>query len=351
MRIVLIGAYGYTGKLICELLQENKISFNIAGRKWASLEDLREEFALIDQIIQIDLVSDDLHDFLDNHDVLINCAGPFTEESDRFVQTLCEQENKTYIDITGELEFVRRSREIRHEIAQRNNSLVLHACAFESLIAGLGIQYLLGNEKPEEVNTFYVFEHSKPSPGTRMTMKLNKFRDNCFVKNGEWSEITENFTSPLLKDESKSALAYPLPEVAFVSWFDGVNESGSYLLLSKQEAMFAGITAKEEGDLKAELEKLKQKKRPGPSKDQRIAQESELVVETCVNGSKRALSLKGADMYGMTARCVVTVLHEILESKERMSGVIAPSQLFLGNEKRILDVLGISIEEIEPITQ
>lgn len=40
--IVLIGAYGYTGKLICNYFQDNQISINIAGRDESKLQEIQK---------------------------------------------------------------------------------------------------------------------------------------------------------------------------------------------------------------------------------------------------------------------------------------------------------------------
>jgi short subunit dehydrogenase-like uncharacterized protein len=351
MKIVVIGAYGYTGQLICHLLNENNIPFSIAGKNQSKLEDLTQKLAGIQDVIQIDLRAEN-SGFVNDFDVFINCAGPFTEESSAFVNLIASIEHKFYLDISGEVGFVKASFDENHQTAVANNTLIIHGCAFESLLTDLATQFVgrkLG--KLRNIYSFYAFGHSKPSPGTRITMKLSKFRKLEKVSNGNWSVINhakDKVPVTLRDGTQKVAVPYPLPEVAFNKWNSNTHASLSYLLLDPQESMFAGFETVIDGDIEVELEKLKQRKKPGPTAEQRNHQTFELIVQAeNEEGNKMAVLLSGADMYKLTAQAILLAVKQILSRDVILSGVVSPGKLFIEEESRILDELEISHELTE----
>lgn len=354
MRIVLIGAYGYTGQLISQLLTEKNISFSAAGRSEQKLLDLQFKLPGISEIIPIDLQTSEISDILDKFDVFINCAGPFTEESSAFLDGLAKRSDKVYLDISGEVGFIRKSFEKNHQSALNNHNLIIHGCAFESVLSDLAIQ-LLSQEVQgiESVQSFYMFNHSRPSPGTRMTMKLSKFRKLEKISNGSWKEI-DNQKDKLniqLPDQSKKvAVPYPLPEIAFNHWNLELSDSLSYLLLEPEEAMFAGGATTPNSDINEELEKLRTRKKPGPTAEQRGQQEYLLVVQAKnKSGKSGAIKMTGIDMYGITAQCIVIALEKIIQNKDCPSGVLSPAKLFVGEESRILEELDVNFTSIDAL--
>ena len=61
MKIAIIGAYGYTGSLICEQLQKSRINYSIYGRDEEKLIKLKNTFSYIKFHSVIDLrVQDDV---------------------------------------------------------------------------------------------------------------------------------------------------------------------------------------------------------------------------------------------------------------------------------------------------
>ena len=161
MKILLVGAYGYTGKLICKLLQEKELAFNIAGRNEIELAATKECFPSIQKCHALDIANDACIQLIRDYDLFINCAGPFTEESSLFVQTIAKTRNKCYLDISGEVGFVQKSIEENHLIASANNTRIIHSCAFESLVADLLIKSFEGElASVKSIKTYYKFDHS-----------------------------------------------------------------------------------------------------------------------------------------------------------------------------------------------
>jgi short subunit dehydrogenase-like uncharacterized protein len=357
MRITIIGAYGYTGLLICRKLEEKNIPFSVSGRNNEALKSIEEKFQCIVSSFSVDVQTEDgISKILDSSDLIINCAGPFTEESQKLILAIA-QSGKTYLDITGEVGFVRESKMRYDRNAISSGALLIHGCAFESLPVDLAFAILaksfnVKQAKIKETRTFYNFSQSRPSPGTKLTMKLARFRESLKISEGKWG------TSDLLKDrleinwEDETSLTvavpYPLPEIAFTEWEYFPEESGSYLLLSAQEALFIK-TDEKTGPTKEEIiQSHKQRKNVGPNEEERKLQQSKIVVSMKdSNGNHKSILLTGTDMYLITANCILLAVSEIINGNQKLKGVIHPARLFEGRENEALRQIGIEMSEIK----
>ena len=204
----------------------------------------------------------DVNYLIENSDVIINCAGPFTEESFLLVKNVAKS-GKIYLDISGEIGFIKNSRDYLQEISVKNKSLIIHGCAFESLVSDLILQSLSEKNKIKSVKTFYKFNQKKVSPGTRITMKLSKYRESFKVKNNQW--LNCDFKNDLIQisngnNSKEVAVPYPLPEVAFSKWNFEVNQAESFLIIDENDSKYMTNRKSVEGDALEELDKLRLKK-------------------------------------------------------------------------------------------
>ncbi|MEX1002405.1 MAG: saccharopine dehydrogenase NADP-binding domain-containing protein [Crocinitomicaceae bacterium] len=354
MKIVLVGAYGYTGRIICEMLQEQQIRFTAAGKDEGQISQLLACFPAIEATKIIDISQPEmLPDFIAQFDLFINCAGPFTEESQEFVKAVANSEKKYYLDISGELNYVRRSRENYHETAKANQTLLIHACAFESFIADLGYQLLSkGMNHIKSIKTYYHFEKSRPSPGTKITMKLSALRKFDMIKNSAWqviSSVSDQETVKWRDSEPLQAVPYPLPEVAFFHWQTQAEQIGSYMLLEKEASLFVGTKTPNEAAIPEQLELLKQRKGSGPSAEERKQQQSTLYIEISGEDSqKKRLRLICEDMYQITASCIGLLVDQIRAGKCHEKGVLRPAVCF-SDERTVLQKLGVEVQQTEEI--
>lgn len=349
MRVALIGAYGYTGRLICRELQSSNIIFSIYGRHPEKLDTLKREFPEIKNALAIDLRNKtEIDKVLAESDVIINCAGPFTEESSLLLEEVSKR-RIVYIDITGEIGFVRSSREKFHLQAQASNSLIVHSCAFESLLADLALQYITSTLSTiNQVRTFYKFNQNRVSPGTRMTMKLAKFKEILKIKNKEWCEsnIVKDQLNIVINNnqERLTAIPYPLPEIAFSFWNYNVAKSESFLLVNPSEAKFMSSIPATSGTPLETLDKIRIRKSEGPGEEERTKQKSLLVINVLDGkGHEHNLFLQSKDMYLITAKAVLITLQRIMALSNIPSGVLNPAKLFKGEEISFLTLLNTQI--------
>ncbi len=101
-RLVIYGAYGYTGRLITQEAQKQGFEPVISGRNEAQLEQMAEEFGLEAHPCALS-DADKLDAVLTEADVVIHCAGPFVYTCEPMVSA-CLRTQTHYLDITGEFQ-------------------------------------------------------------------------------------------------------------------------------------------------------------------------------------------------------------------------------------------------------
>ncbi|RKP39875.1 Saccharopine dehydrogenase-domain-containing protein, partial [Dimargaris cristalligena] len=142
------GATGFTGKYIAEyLLREGpqNLKFAIAGRNKSKLiatqESLGESYpnALKLPLIIADSANDDLLQAMARQSrVVISTVGPFLQYGEPLVRA-CAQEGTDYVDITGEAIWVKLMAAKYHDLAVRNQALIVSCCGFDSIPSDLGV--------------------------------------------------------------------------------------------------------------------------------------------------------------------------------------------------------------------
>lgn len=350
MRIAIVGAYGYTGRLICKELTNAGFHFSIYGRNKEKLNALKDEFNSISTALDLDIrKTEDVEQIMDLSDLIVNCAGPFTEEAQLLVNMAAEK-GKIYLDISGEIGFIRDSWIRNQIIALKSNALLVHGCAFESLVADLMIQSLIGTKTGiQSIRSFYWFNQKKISPGTRITMKLSKFRKLFKISNNEWQQgdsIKDQLTVSWSDSDTKLvAVPYPLPEIAYAYWNYRPKTAESFLLLNKDEAMFVGIGNNNDEPVVNVLDKLRLTKQKGPTQEELDVQRSILAIEII---DEKGIPLKvvanAINMYQTTAIAILLTIQKIQNNPSLFTGVLSPAQLFEGSETETLNALKVIID-------
>ncbi|HFB99404.1 MAG TPA: hypothetical protein ENJ53_01235 [Phaeodactylibacter sp.] len=334
MKIIVLGAYGFTGKLVVETLQAQAIDFAVGGRNIEQLKDLALDNSKIELVEMTD--AKQVKALVQKYDLFVNCVGPFSETADLILGQVAQQ-GKSYLDISGEVTFVQNSYLKYHHEAVKNQATIIHACAFESVLANLlGALLVQKIEEIETINTYYLLEKAKPSPGTRLTMKLSKFRNSYFLVDGKHQPITTVAQKEMTLEtgENYIGIPYPLPEICFFEWETTAKNIGSYLLLDAAEAKYMKVPTPQKNETKEEVMDVFFKRKPkGPNEKQRKNQHFSLLVEaTGKDHFFQKIKINGSDMYGLTAQIIayfVTIFKQRLAEKK--VGVISPSQ-FLGEK-------------------
>lgn len=129
-RIVVFGATGYTGELIASRLVAQGVRPVLAGRSEHRLAELAERLGGLEHARADALRQNTVFDLVGPEDVLISTVGPFGKwglpAARAAVAAGC-----TYLDTTGEPEFMRRLFDELDEPARRSGARLIPAFAYE----------------------------------------------------------------------------------------------------------------------------------------------------------------------------------------------------------------------------
>jgi short subunit dehydrogenase-like uncharacterized protein len=108
--VVVYGASGYTGRLICEYLREYNVPFLAAGRDEGRLKSSMESrVAGIEtadyEVVELSHEPDALRELLDGASVVCNTVGPFAAHGPEVVEA-CLATGTHYLDTTGEQDWL-----------------------------------------------------------------------------------------------------------------------------------------------------------------------------------------------------------------------------------------------------
>ena len=107
--VIVYGASGYTGRLVCEYLREYNIPFVAAGRDKARIQDAMDKVPGIDtvehEIIEVAHDVEPLTELFDGGQVVLNTVGPFAQYGREVVEA-CIAAGCHYLDTTGEQDWL-----------------------------------------------------------------------------------------------------------------------------------------------------------------------------------------------------------------------------------------------------
>ncbi len=107
--VVVYGASGYTGRLVCEYLREYQVPFIAAGRDKARIAEALDKVPGIDtiehDIVEVAHEVQPLAELFDGASVVCNTVGPFAQYGGEVVEA-CISAGCHYLDTTGEQDWL-----------------------------------------------------------------------------------------------------------------------------------------------------------------------------------------------------------------------------------------------------
>jgi short subunit dehydrogenase-like uncharacterized protein len=134
--LVLLGATGFTGKLVAEYLAkcDDKPRWAIVGRNADKLAALN----LNVPIVVADALDATAMDALAKRTrVICTTAGPYAKYGSEVVAA-CAANGTNYCDLAGEVQWMRRMIDAHHERAKATGARIVHTCGFDSIPSDLG---------------------------------------------------------------------------------------------------------------------------------------------------------------------------------------------------------------------
>ena len=147
--LVVYGATGFTGQLICEHLNltygvNGDINWAMAGRSQSKLEQVRDELG-VDSSVEL-LVADttdqaSVNTLVSSTKVLISAVGPYQQYGSDVVKA-CAEHGTDYVDLCGEPAWMHEMIGKYHAIAKNNGARIVFSCGFDSIPFDMGVYFL-----------------------------------------------------------------------------------------------------------------------------------------------------------------------------------------------------------------
>ncbi|RAR08107.1 saccharopine dehydrogenase [Stemphylium lycopersici] len=182
--LVLLGATGYTGKLVAEWVTTHlpdDLKWAIAGRNAKKLQGVVDELSKLrpdrkEPVIETcELEQEQLETLVKKTKLVITTVGPFMHYGEP-VLAACVNNGTHYLDSTGEVPWIYDMVAKYDELAKKNNTIIIPECGLDSVPADI-MAYVLAREVRKRYNaaceraimTLYDFK-SGISGGTSLTM-------------------------------------------------------------------------------------------------------------------------------------------------------------------------------------
>ena len=157
--LVVFGATGFSGQLVAEYLVEHapsSLRWALAGRHPGRLHELRAKWSKQGDlnppraVLHADLADRrSLEQMARKARLVLSTVGPYAPAGANVVAA-CIEEGSHYLDLSGEPDFVERSREHFHELARLRGVRIVHACGFDSIPHDLGVLYAIQQLQPTQ---------------------------------------------------------------------------------------------------------------------------------------------------------------------------------------------------------
>lgn len=148
--VVLMGATGFTGRLVAEHLLRRHgaggdLRWALAGRNREKLEQVRT--GLGDSAAGLPLIVADSHDrasldaLVHKTRVVCTTVGPYALHGSDLVAA-CAAQGTDYCDLSGEVPWMRRMLDQHEQAARASGARIVHCCGFDSIPSDLGVWFL-----------------------------------------------------------------------------------------------------------------------------------------------------------------------------------------------------------------
>lgn len=186
--ILLIGATGFTGKRAARYLSEhaNNLNFAIAARNSTKLKEISSSLNIADEncFIVDTLDQNSLDSAISQANIVITTVGPFSLYGELVIAS-CVKYGSHYLDITGEVDFIRKMMDKYNSDAIQNKSILIPFSGFDSVPADI-TAYLLCKEfsADDKIRIKSYYKISGGFNGGTIATMLNKFDSGEYKKMG-----------------------------------------------------------------------------------------------------------------------------------------------------------------------
>jgi short subunit dehydrogenase-like uncharacterized protein len=338
--ILVHGATGFTGKLVCAALRRRGILFAIAGRSDEKLRALSAELGGV-EVARVDITdSDALARAISGRALVCACAGPFVDVGEPVLAT-CARAGVHYVDTTGEQAFAAMAFARYHAAAEASGACIVPAMGLEIAPADWGAHVVaqrLG-VAPEAIDICYTNKRATganpvTTRGTKRSVVRVVASDDAlqFVDGALVSErsaaVVRRF--PTRDGGEVTAASFPSPEAFAVPSHTGARTVRTFMAMAPfvARAMQLGraVAPVVARLVKSRADRAIARGPEGPDAGEREASTFAIFVEARAPGDRVARAwVTGRDPYGLTGEIQAWAAARAVGGKIRARGVVAPS--------------------------
>lgn len=327
--IGIIGATGFTGKLVASELKKRKTNFFIAGRNEQSLRTLSESLGGVKYRV-VDVQDSATFNALDGGKIIINCAGPFTDFGEPIVQEAIAR-GCHYLDTTGEQGFIKLVYDKYHEQAKAAGIVLVPACAYEYAITdAMGAELWKNFPECRAMEFIYSLNGMYTSPGTRKSIVRAMAAPGYFLQNGKVVESRAAAVSRKTQIDGRavSIMSFPGGEALMIPRHTKVTDVNTFLaaeappLILRASAAFGQFIMKAAGDFI-----VKRTTKQVPSNEQRKNTTFLIQANTKIGTESQSITVTGNDPYWLTAVIITGAAIHLQTNFPGEVGAITPTML------------------------
>lgn len=336
--ITLFGATGYTGRLVARVLQREGLPFRIAGRspnKLAALADSLSTESTSPRWLVADATRPEtLPPLCEDTQVLVNCAGPFTDLGEPVV-VQAALNGIHYLDTTNELGYVYRMRGY-DALARQNGAAIVPACGLEVALAdcaaGILASGMGAHPALDEVSIVYDIHGKGSSFGSRRSAVRALATSWIGYRAGGWIPAVPCREGRRVQGPIglQAALSFPSGEIVTVPSHVPVGQVTTWLTVSWHALYWAPVLIPifawlARGPVGRLVEVGISRVFPPPQTGMRSRDPFAIRVEARRDAVRRSLTLAGQGVYDVTAEIIAYAAGQLMQPDYDQSGVLAPA--------------------------
>lgn len=147
--VVVYGATGYTGRLVCEYLNKQygvngDVKWAMAGRSEEKLVQVRDEMGIpkdVPFVVADANNPESVQAMVKSTQVVLTTVGPYQKYGSDLVR-VCSETGTDYVDLCGEPAWMHEMIAAHGETAKKSGARIVFSCGFDSVPFDLGVHFL-----------------------------------------------------------------------------------------------------------------------------------------------------------------------------------------------------------------
>ncbi len=341
--VVVYGASGYTGRLVCEFLREYQLPFVAAGRDKARLEEAMAKVPGIEtadyEIAVVEHNVDALTELFAGRRAVCNTVGPFEYFGDVVVEAALNA-GCHYMDTTGEQSFMMRVRD-NFGAAYADKGLILApSCAYMYTPLDIAAHIVLQHGDVDTIEAGCLAA-GVPTYGSTQTIFAMFQAEHLYLENRQmvpWEKGRGyEMSTP---GKMMTQLAHPWGGGSLPVWFEKepqvnnvrqmtafTNRAMYEQLIQLQQHYEANIKPLPKEEQAAALEEIAKGMQPGmPPRENRLVQRTTDFVHGIGTGVHRSCTIYTAAPYQLTGVVQAALAARVIGGAPKRAGFVSACQ-------------------------